>query len=130
MYKITKTYTDFNGTERTEDFYFHFKESELAEMQLIHEQGLEQKLTEIVNAMDRKKLVATFKDLILNSYGVKSEDGRQFIKNDKVRQEFEQSEAYSDIFMELITDDEAAAKFVNGIMPFKPQDHKVAENVK
>lgn len=129
MYKKTITYTDFNGTERTEDFYFHLKQSTLAKMELLEEKGLAKYLEDIVNAMDRKKLVETFEDIIRKSYGVKSEDGRRFIQNDQVYDEFTQTEAYSIFFMELISDDEESARFINGIMPEFPTDHKKANNV-
>lgn len=127
MYKKTITYKDFNGTERTEDFYFHLKQSTLARMELLEEKGLVEYLEDIVKAMDRKKLVATFDDIIRKSYGVKSEDGRRFIQNDQVYEEFTETEAYSKFFMELITDDEEAARFINGIMPELPQDHNESE---
>lgn len=127
MYKKTITYKDFNGTERTEDFYFHLKQSTLARMELLEEKGLAEYLEDIVKAMDRKKLVATFDDIIRKSYGVKSEDGRRFIQNDQVYEEFTETEAYSKFFMELITDDEEAARFINGIMPEMPQDHNESE---
>jgi len=127
MYKKTITYKDFNGTERTEDFYFHLKQSTLARMELLEEKGLVEYLEDIVKAMDRKKLIATFDDIIRKSYGVKSDDGRRFIQNDQVYEEFTETEAYSKFFMELITDDEEAARFINGIMPELPQDHNGSE---
>ena len=79
--------------------------------------GMTATINRIIEAQDMKELIAIFKDLILKSYGVKSLDGRQFIKNDKLREEFSQTQAYSDLFMELATDADAAAKFVEGIMP-------------
>ena len=129
MYKKTITYKDFNGTERTEDFYFHLKQSTLAKMELLEEKGLAVYLEDIVKAMDRKKLVNTFEDIIRKSYGVKSDDGRRFIQNDQVYEEFTETEAYSIFFMELISDDEEAARFINGIMPEFPKDHKRLSDV-
>ena len=74
-------------------------------------------LQKIVDAKDVKSIMNTFKMLILKAYGVKSDDGRRFIKSEEIAKEFEQTEAYSILYMELATDDNAAAEFVNGIMP-------------
>lgn len=117
MYKRTITYTDFNGLERTEDFFFNFNKAELLEMEMSKDGTLTGCLNRIINAKDSPEIMREVKTLILKSYGVKSEDGRYFIKNDEVRQKFECSEAYSTIFMELVSDDKKAAEFVNSIMP-------------
>lgn len=121
MLKKTMTYTDFNGVERTEDFYFNLTKAEVAEMEMSTEGGLAERLERIVNAKESTQIVAAFKELILKSYGVKSPDGKRFIKNKEVRDEFEQTEAYSDLFMELATNSEAAAAFVNAIVPAAPK---------
>jgi len=117
MLKKTITYTDYNGNERVEDFYFNFTEAELAEMQLTTEGGLVEMVEKIVQAKDQPAIIRLFKELILKAYGVKSDDGRRFIKNETVRDSFAQTEAYSILFMELGTDAEKAAAFVNGIIP-------------
>lgn len=117
MLKKSITYIDYNGTERTEDFYFNLTKAEVAEMELSVDGGLTEKLQKIVSAQDGKEIIKTFKDLILRSYGVKSDDGKQFIKNQQIRDGFAQTEAFSDLFMELATNTEAAAAFVNGIIP-------------
>lgn len=117
MLKKTIKYTDYNGVERTEDFYFNLNKAEIMEMQLTTVGGLDAYLKKIVSAQDMPTLMRIFKDLVLKSYGVKSDDGRRFIKNDQLREEFEQTEAYSILYMELSTDAEAAAAFVNGIIP-------------
>ena len=117
MLKKTIKYTDYNGVERTEDFYFNLNKAEIMEMQLTTVGGLDAYLKKIISAQDMPTLMRIFKDLILKSYGVKSDDGRRFIKNEKLREEFEQTEAYSILYMELSTDAEAAAAFVNGIIP-------------
>lgn len=113
----TVTYTDFDGNERTEDFRFNFTEAELTEMELSLNGGLSQLLDKIVKEHDNKQLVEYFKKLVLGAYGVKSLDGRNFIKNDEIRQDFASSAAYSKIFMELATNTDAASEFVNGIIP-------------
>lgn len=117
MLKKTIKYTDYNGVERTEDFYFNLNKAEIMEMQLTTVGGLDAYLKKIISAQDMPTLMRIFKDLVLKSYGVKSDDGRRFIKNDQLREEFEQTEAYSILYMELSTDAEAAAAFVNGIIP-------------
>ena len=117
MLKKTIKYTDYNGVERTEDFYFNLNKAEIMEMQLTTVGGLDAYLKKIISAQDMPTLMRIFKDLVLKSYGVKSDDGRRFIKNEKLREEFEQTEAYSILYMELSTDADSAAAFVNGIIP-------------
>lgn len=117
MIKKTITYTDYNGTERTEDYYFHLTEAEIMEMSLGVDGGLEQMIRRIIAAQDVPQLVATFKDILLRSYGEKSPDGKRFIKTPEVREAFTQTEAYSKLFMELATDAEAATTFMNGVIP-------------
>ena len=116
---LTKTieYTDYNGNKRVEDKYFNFSKAELMEMELSTVGGLSGLIDKIIKTQDMPGLVKIFKELILKSYGEKSADGVQFIKNDEIRQRFEQSEAYSELFMELATNNESAAKFVNGVIP-------------
>lgn len=117
MIKKTRTYTDYNGNERTEDFYFNLSKAELMEMELSTEGGLEKKLNKIIASKDSKKIVETFKDIIVRSYGVISDDGRRFIKSKELAEEFTQTEVYSELFMELASDADEAAKFINGIVP-------------
>lgn len=116
MLKKTITYEDFDGRERTEDHYFNLTEAELTEMELSLNGGLSQLLEKILQENDQKQIIEYFKKIVLMSYGKKSLDGRQFMKNEKIREEFASSAAYSEIFMELATDENAAAAFVNGIM--------------
>ena len=117
MLKKTLTYTDYNGVERTEDFYFNLNKAEILEMELGIKGGLAEMIQEVVAAQDAPAIIKIFKDLVLMSYGKKAPDGKRFIKNQELRDEFVQTEAYSILFMELATDADAAAKFVNGIMP-------------
>lgn len=117
MLKKTMTYVDFDGNPRTEDFRFNLTKAELAEMQMSESGGLEQMLNNIVSAQDIPKMAAAFKELILKSYGVKSPDGKRFIKNAQIREEFEQTQAYSDLYMLLATDDKEALNFIRGIIP-------------
>ena len=117
MLKKTFTYTDFNGVERTEDHYFNLSKAELMEMELSTTGGLAEMINKIVAAQDAPAIVKIFKELVLKAYGQKSADGRRFIKSQELSDEFSQTEAYSQLFMELATDADAAAKFVNGIVP-------------
>ena len=117
MIKKEITYTDYNGVERTESFYFNLTKAEIMEMELGTKGGLAEMIDKIVKAQDAPAIIKIFKDLVLKAYGEKSADGRRFMKNDEIRENFEQTEAYSMIFMELATDADAAAKFVNGIVP-------------
>lgn len=119
MLKKTVTYTDFNDVERTEDFYFHLTEAELSEMDLDAEGNLADKLQKIIDSKNMKEIKDAFKWIVLKAYGEKSEDGRRFMKSEEIRNNFEATQAYSDIWVELATDADAASAFVNGIMPKK-----------
>lgn len=122
MLKLTRTYNDYNGVSRTEDFYFNLTQAEITEMELSIDGGLVEMINRIVAAKDGKQIIGLFKDIILRSYGEKSPDGKRFIKNQELRDAFAQTEAYSDLFMELATDSKAAANFVNGIIPAQKTD--------
>ena len=117
MLKKTITYTDYNGAERTEDFYFNLSKAEVMEMEMSTTGGLAEMITRIVAAQDAPAIIKIFKDLVLKAYGEKSPDGKRFIKSEELAIAFSQTEAYSQLFMELATDAEAAAAFVNGIVP-------------
>lgn len=117
MLKKTITYTDYNGNERTEDFYFNFTKAELMEMELGVSGGLAEMIQKVTATQDAPTIIKIFKDLVLKAYGEKSPDGKRFVKSNELREAFSQTEAYSNLFMELATDSNAAANFVNGIMP-------------
>lgn len=117
MIKKTISYEDYDGVQRNEDFYFNLSKPELVEMQLSEAGGLEKKLEKITKEQDIAKIIELMKWIIQKSYGIKSDDGKRFIKNQEVLDNFMQSEAYSELFMELATDADAAATFVNGILP-------------
>lgn len=122
MYIKTIEYTDYSGNKRKEDFCFHLNEAELMQMQLSVNGGYDQWVRKIANTQDTSTLIKMFKELILMSYGEKSLDGRKFIKKDPqtgrpLSEEFEQTAAYPVLFMELSTNDEAAAEFMNQVIP-------------
>lgn len=115
------TYTDYNGLSRTEDHYFNLNKGELMEMQVTTEGGLVEMLKRIVANHDYPTIYKVFKDIVLKAYGVKSPDGKRFVKIDdngkKLCHEFEETEAFSVLITELATDDKAAADFINGLIP-------------
>lgn len=117
MIKITKTYTDFNGRQRTEDFHFHFNQAELMEMEMSTEGGFSTRVQRIINADSRPELLQIMKKFVLDAFGVKSDDGRRFMKSDEIRRSFVECPAYSMIFMELATNTEAATEFINKVVP-------------
>ena len=117
MYAKKITYTDFDGNERKETFYFNFTKGELLEMQIGTNGGYDKFLKRIVESKDQGEIVKIFKEIILKAYGVKSDDGRRFIKSQEVLDDFTQTEAYSELFTELATNTESAIAFINGIMP-------------
>lgn len=130
MHKETIKYTDYNGTERKEDHYFNLNKAEIMEMELGTTGGLDAKIKKITDTMDAPAIMKFFKDIILKSYGVKSDDGKRFIKSDELSKEFEQTEAYSELFMKLVTDDKAAAKFINETLPKIDDNSKTTPAVK
>ena len=117
MLKKTVTYVDYNGVERTEDFYFNLSKAEVAEMEMSVEGGFSKMLEEIVASKDNVKIVSLFKQMVLKAYGEKSADGRRFMKSEEISKAFSETEAYSEIFMSLALNESEAAAFVNGIMP-------------
>mgnify|MGYP003468150266 FL=1 len=127
MLKKIITYTDYNGVERTEPFYFNLSKAELMEMELGVTGGMTEMLDKIIAAKDAPSLMKTFKEMIMKAYGVKSDDGKRLIKSEELSIAFTQTEAYTVLFMELITDDKAAADFVNGIIPNEIQAEVAAQ---
>lgn len=117
MYCKTITYTDYDNSERTEDFYFNLTQAELVELELTTDGGMEKTINTLIREKDTAKIVKIFKELILKAYGEKSDNGKYFNKSAEISERFAHTEAYSVLFMELATDAEAASKFFNGIVP-------------
>lgn len=124
MLKKQITYTDFNGDKQTETFYFHLSKADLIQMEVSRKGGMEKWLERIVEANDGAAILNEVRGLILMAYGKKTEDGRGFIKNQATREEFESSEAFSTLLMEVCTDADKLADFFNGIIP-----HDLAQEV-
>ena len=119
MYKKTVTYEDYNGVTHTEDFYFNLNKVELAELEFSVGPGesLSGSIGDILKANDYGTIISTIKHMLLMAYGEKSSDGKRFIKNDKLREEFEQSPAFEEIFWEFGTNNETFAEFITGVIP-------------
>lgn len=119
MLKKTITYEDWNGKTRTEDFFFNLTRTECAELEygLGPGKSLSSSFQTLINNNDMGAIISTVKNLLLTAYGVKSEDGRRFIKNEEIREAFEQNPAFDLIYMELATNADYAAEFLTAIMP-------------
>lgn len=117
MLKKTIKYTDFNDNEITEDFYFNLNKAELIEMETKTNGGMKAKLERLINTRDISAIMEIFKEIITSSYGVKSDDGKQFIKDDALTKAFVQSNAYSELYIELATNSDAAIDFITHIIP-------------
>lgn len=134
MVTKTVTYEDYNGMKRTEDFLFHLNKSEILEMESLVPGGMSAMLETISKKKDIPALMKSFKTILLKAYGEKSDDGRRFMKSDEISKAFEETPAYDEIFMELVTNGEYAAKFIREVMPedmrqaVKPEDLTVISN--
>lgn len=121
------TYTDYNGLKRTETFYFNLNKSELIEMDAMIPGGMNAAYRMILEKNDAPSLMSTFKTIILKAYGIKSPDGRRFEKSKEISEAFEQSPAYDEFFMDLISGDgKNTLEFIRGILPSDMQDEASA----
>lgn len=117
MLKKVIQYEDLFGNQREETFYFGFTKSELVKLSSSNSGGLENHLQNIIETADKKRIMDNFERIILDSYGIKSDDGRSFIKNEEEREKFRQCPAFDVLFMDLLSDTDKAIEFVRGIMP-------------
>lgn len=117
MLKKTIKFIDYDGNPREEDFYFNLTKAELSIMEMSHVGGFRKKMERIIKAQDGPALIEAFQDIIQNAYGVKSDDGRRFIKSPELFEEFKQTEAYSELIMELLGSEKGAAEFIAQVMP-------------
>lgn len=125
MFKKTIEYTDYNGVDRTESFYFNLSPADLIDME-VESGGYKQMIQNIIDSQDIQSLMKAFKELIRRSYGVKSQDGKHFVKNDEVFEAFVSTPAYSNLIMEFLEDTDKAVEFVNGIMPKPANDSELS----
>lgn len=117
MIKKTITYTDYNGVDRTEDFYFNLTKAELLRMEMGVKGGMTEMMNRMIAAQDAPALIEVFEELIRKAYGVKTPDGKGFVKREEDYEAFKSTEAYSELFVELISSSEASAEFFNGVIP-------------
>lgn len=117
MLKKTITYTGYDGLERTEDFLFNLTKAELVDMELTTAGTFSETMKRIIAEKDIIRIAKLFKELLLKSYGVKSDDGKRFIKSQELSEAFSQTEAYSDLYIELLSNPEEAAKFFAEVLP-------------
>lgn len=129
MFKKTITYNDFNGIERTEDFYFHLTKAELIKLEFSESGGLTHIIEEITKEEDTEALLNIFDKIIRMSYGKRSLDGKHFEKKSEYANSFLASEAYSELFMEFMQDANKASEFINGIVSSIPKTASAKENV-
>jgi 5'-deoxynucleotidase YfbR-like HD superfamily hydrolase len=111
------TYTDYDGNERTEEFHFNLNKAECYQMAISSAGGMEKRVRSLIKAENSAEIFKIFKAIILDSFGVKSDDGKRFIKSQELRDAFEQTEAYSNLLIELATDADKAADFINKVLP-------------
>lgn len=130
MLKKTIKYEDFNGVEIEEDFYFNLTKSELLKMEMGEAGGMTEKIKKIVAAQDAPAIMDTFENIISLAYGEKSADGKRFVKSKEISEAFMQTPAYDILFMELVTDADAASKFINAIAPEIPEQKQIAPAAK
>ena len=124
MLKKTIKYTDFDGKERVEDFYFNLTQIELTKMSVSKDEGLETYIRKIIESKNMKEIFDIFQEIILMAYGEKSEDGKRFIKKKngvRLADEFADSAAFEALFVELASDEKVAAEFFQGIIPNEAQ---------
>lgn len=117
MLKKTIKYSDLDGNPIEEDFYFHLNMAEISKMELGTDGGLAAKLQKLAKAANGREIIDQFEAVIMGAYGVRSEDNKRFIKTKEVKDAFYESDAYSELFMELISGADKAAEFVKGILP-------------
>lgn len=115
MFKQQIAYTDFNGVERKEDFYFHLSLPEVARLEAEIGRPMQDYVKDLTENQDLKSIIEFLEKMILNSYGRKTADGKSFQKSKELRSEFEHSQAYAELFEMLLTNPELAKKFGEGV---------------
>lgn len=117
MYKKTVTFTDYNGNQRTKDCYFNLNKVECTQLQVSTKEAFDEHIKKIVESEDKEAIFDIFNKIILKAYGEKSEDGLRFVKSDKISEEFSQTEAYVEVFMDIATNPTSAEEFIKGTFP-------------
>lgn len=117
MFKETVKYTDFDGNQREEDLYFHLSPAEMTQLQYSVKGGLKAKLEEAMKLQDGSAMMEFFVQIVKKAYGRKSPDGRKFEKSEEIYADFEQTNAYVELFMKLVTDEAFANRFISAVLP-------------
>lgn len=117
MYKKNITYTDFNGDERTDAFYFNLSDAEILDLQVSYGGDMSRIMSNMLEKHDAKGLLGIITDLILTSYGEKSNDGKRFMKNQEIRDGFVTTDAYSKLVLDLLNDEKEFEKFMTNVIP-------------
>lgn len=139
---ITRTipYVDYNGVQRKEKFYFDLSQFEATEIAMEMPDGIIEELTDdegsdkqqtaihLIEKLGGKGVMDFIKKIVLKSYGVKSPDGRRFIKSEELSTEFSQTPAFSSFMMKLMTDDKEASNFINGVIPAELASKMISVN--
>lgn len=119
MRKETIKYSDFDGTNREEIFYFNLTRAECVALHMQTTGGLPAVLEKIVKANDIGTIYATFEDLLGRSYGVKSDDGRRLMKgkDGELFLAFKETNAYDELMCKLISIPGYSADFFSEVIP-------------
>ena len=117
MLKRPITYTDFDGNEITEDFYFNLSASDIVNLDAKYEGGLEGAIKRIAAAEDKTAMIMEMEKVILASYGERSEDGKRFRKSDELSSDFRYHAAYDVLFFEIISDENKMVEFITQVIP-------------
>lgn len=125
MHKKSITYVDFDGVERTEDFYFNINQSEFIDWEMSIPGGLKNKIISISKSKDRVAMFKFFKEFIMKAYGEKSDDGKHFEKSEEISKSFENTNAYDVLILELFSSEDAASKFFNAVIPPISEEQRV-----
>lgn len=130
MLKKTIVYHDYDGNERSENFYFNLSKAEVMEMEFSFTGGMTNVIEQMVNTQDTARIMELFKKIIMAAYGEKSADGKRFMKigpdGRRLAEGFVETEAYSELFMELVSDPKKFADFITAVIPALPADAKAA----
>lgn len=111
MFKHSVEYVDFNGSDRKEDLYFHLSLPEVTRLEAEIGMGLEDYIKGLTTNQELNTLLAFLERMLLSSYGQKTSDGKSFIKSQVIREAFEYSQAYAEIFEQVLSNPDLARKF-------------------
>lgn len=127
MLKKKIKYTDYNGVDREEEFWFNLSKADLARMEFTREGGLEAVVKRLTNKLSGPEIYKIFEEIVLGAYGEKSDDGRRFIKSPELSKEFSETPAYDELLVEILSSEENAASFINALLPDDVKDSAQVE---